>query len=817
MTDKTKNIACCSDDVEKKTCSSTSEEIKADVHQNTGCSTDAEKTTCCGSNADQHEASQSACCSSQQKHDDHHEHEHEHTHNHDHADHGHSHKEDSCCNSKENLVDVAFDKNIPEGYQSVVLAIAEMDCPTEEGMIRKKFANMEEVHALQFNLIQRKLMVTYKGELNVIIGAIQSLGMNAILAEDAKNLKPENKTKRNVLFGLAALFAATAEIMSLALGHDDISLSTQILIATLAIVAIGLCGLQTYKKGWISIKNGKLNINALMSVAVTGAVLIGEFPEAAMVMVLFQLSEMLEARSLDRARNAIEGLMSLAPDEAMVLENGQFISQRVEEIPLGSTVRVIPGGRFSLDGVIIKGTSSIDESPITGESLPVDKSVDDNVYAGSINQEGEIEFKTTTTAENSTLMKIARTIEQAQGNKSPVERFVDQFSTIYTPIVFAFAVVVAIVSPFFGFTVLQGIYNALVILIIACPCALVISTPVAIVSGLTTAARQGILIKGGTYLEVARNLKGLAFDKTGTITEGKPKVVDAFILGENADIAQIAYSLAERSDHPISKAVATYYAEKFSSLIDINEFEAILGRGTSGFINDVQYYLGNPKLMVEQTIDMGSADDTLKSLEGRSNSILMLADDKTVQAVFVLEDGIKATSEKAIKVLHDMGLKLVMLSGDRQQTVDQVAKEIGLDIARGEQMPNDKMVFVDEFQRDVGPIGMIGDGINDAPALAKASIGFAMGSIGSDTAIETADVAIMDDDLMKLPNFLNISKRSMNIIRQNIALAIVVKLFFLALALFGMADMWMAVVADVGVSILVVLNALRLLKIKEIK
>lgn len=699
---------------------------------------------------------------------------------------------------------------IPNGYISTILSIKAMDCPTEEALIQKKVGIMEGVYSLQFNLMQRELTVIHKNDIQSVIIAIQSLGMDATVTTD-RNMKTQTKktsTLRNILFGFAAFFAFLSEALSLS-GQNGI------IVAIIALSAIALCGKETYVKGWIAIKNRKLNINALMSVAVTGAVLIGEFPEAAMVMVLFNLSEMLEARALDRARNAIENLMSLAPNEAMVKEDDKFIIKKVEDVALGSIVRVIPGGRVSLDGVIIKGSSSLDESPITGESLPIDKTINDMVYAGSINQEGEIELKTTTTAENSTLMKIARAIEQAQGNKSPVERFVDQFSSIYTPIVFVIAILVALLSPLFGIPAFNGIYNALVILIIACPCALVISTPVAIVSGLTTAARQGILIKGGTYLEAARNLKGLAFDKTGTITEGKPKVVDVFLLTDNQNIESIAYSLAARSDHPISKAVATYY--NFDTPTNIDQFEAILGRGTSGNINGTQYYLGNPKLMAEKNINIQIAEDVLKKLEGRSNSILMLSDDIQVQAIFALEDGIKPTSQKAINILHDMGLKLVMLSGDRQQTVNQVAQEIGLDIAKGEQLPEDKMKFVDNFQSTIGPIGMIGDGINDAPALAKASIGFAMGSIGSDTAIETADVAIMDDDLMKLPNFLNISKQSMKIIHQNIALSIFIKLLFLGLALFGLTAMWMAVLADVGMSIVVVFNSLRLLKIKEIK
>ncbi len=748
----------------------------------------------------EHEHKSDSCCS--------HEVEHQHEHSHDHS-HDHEELSTSCCGQHGDIVDKKIQLNkIPEGYASAVLTINEMDCPVEEQLIRQKFDKMPEIHEMQFNLIQRQLHLVYKGNLENILTAIKSLGMNAI-PQGTKAPAPKNMAKRYWLLGISGALAVTAELISL-FGNSTW------FVSLLAIIAILLCGHETYVKGWIAIKNKKLNINALMSVAVTGAILIGEFPEAAMVMVLFTISEVLEARSLDRARNAIEGLMSLAPDESLVQENGSFVLKATDDIALNSIIRVMPGERFALDGEIIKGSSSIDESPITGESLPIDKTVGDKVYAGSINQEGEIEFKTTTTAENSTLRKIARTIEQAQGNKSETERFIDRFSAIYTPIVFVFAILVALVSPLFGFTWLDGIYNALVILIIACPCALVISTPVAIVSGLTTAARQGILIKGGSYLEAASHLKGLAFDKTGTITEGKPQVVESFIFTQDEKAASLAMSLAARSDHPISKAIVTFYQAQNMPAQNVESFEAILGHGTKGMMNGEQYYLGNAKLMLANNIDLTKADEALVAFKDRAHSVLMLANAQELLALFVLEDGVKATSVRALELLKARGLQLVMLSGDRQQTVDQVAQTVNLTTARGDQLPEDKMTFVNDFQKNSGSIGMIGDGINDAPALAKADIGFAMGSIGSDTAIETADVAIMDDDLMKLPNFLNIADRTMSIIRQNIIFSIGIKVFFLALAITGHAYMWMAVLADVGTSILVVLNALRLLKVKEI-
>lgn len=699
--------------------------------------------------------------------------------------------------------------DIPKGHHRDVFIIEAMDCPTEEGLIRRHFANDPLIDQLSFNLIQRKLTVVHNTTTQYIIDAIAELGMEAISEMAASTPTPPKKAFTGS-FIIAALSAAAAEILSL----FDVPL---IIVGFFAILAIVLCGKETYIKGWISLKNRKLNINALMSVAVTGAVLIGELPEAAMVMVLFNLSEMLEARSLDRARNAIAGLMSLTPDEALVLDHGTASMRPVEAIAKGSTIRVMPGARIPLDGTITKGSSSIDESPITGESLPIDKTVGDAVYAGSINFEREIEFVTTTTSDNSTLSKIARTIEEAQSQRAPVERFVDQFAAIYTPIVFAIAILVALISPLFGVPVIQSIYNALVMLIIACPCALVISTPVAIVSGLTTAARQGILIKGGSYLETARHIKGLALDKTGTLTEGQPTVTEVITLVHSTHIPSIAAHLAARSDHPMSKAVAAHYQSALNAPLTLHAFTVILGQGTCASIEGAHYYLGNLKLMHAYHIDVSGADTHLARLNDHTGSLLFLADDAKLLAIFVLEDAIKPTTRKAIDALHRLGLSLTILSGDRERTVKNVATALHLDAARGEQLPEDKLAFIDDFQKNHGAIAMIGDGINDAPALAKADIGFAMGGMGSDTAIETADVAIMDDDLMKVPNFFHISERTIGIIRQNITFAIVVKLFFFLLALFGLAEMWMAVIADVGTTFLVVLNALRLLKVKEIQ
>lgn len=885
--------------------------------------------------------------------------------------------------------------------------IEQMDCPTEEGMIRRKLGRMSGVGALQFNLVQRILTVEHdEHRLPEVLAAIRSLGFEPQLelprrsrhaqsattghcsgghdhahgeehgrghlpaaaagdrrgagdhghshshdhgsghaccsghehagssghthrnpsGQDAhthadtdaatsscRGSTPEpggqdTSTPLHLPFLAARLYAFLTATPLRRLGNAAILaiLSEachwfaypEWLTAILAVGAVLLCGLSTYRKGWLSIRTGTLNINALMSIAVTGGLLIGQWPEASMVMVLFTLSEMIEARSLDRARNAIEGLMRLAPDTATAQQSdGSWQSVPAGEVAVGTLVRVRPGERIALDGQVEQGASTVDQAPITGESLPVEKAAGDPVFAGTINQSGSFDFRVTAEAGDSTLARIIEAVEAAQGQKAPTQRFVDRFAAVYTPIVLVLAIGVALVPPsFFNGDWFGWIYKALTLLVIACPCALVISTPVTVVSGLTAAARQGILVKGGVHLEEGRHLKWLALDKTGTITHGKPVLTEMAVF-LNTQVHRLAASLAARSDHPVSQAIVEAFragrqagaleppaeaglsGQSVSSspsvafspfapsgqkmnrsaqpaahathatgparsaaagqkhgaasaspaalsaspvpLFSVDAFEALAGRGVQGRIDGVHYVLGNHRLIHERGQCSHELEARLLELERQGRTVVVLASEQVVMALFAVADTVKESSRAAMAELHQLGVRTLMLTGDNQHTADAIAREVGIDEAQGNLLPEDKLAVVDGLVRraqpvheagEVSRVGMVGDGINDTPALARADIGFAMGAMGTDSALETADVALMDDDLRKIPAFVRLSQATHRILVQNISFALGVKAVFMALTLAGYGTMWMAVFADVGASLLVVANGLRMLR-----
>lgn len=689
------------------------------------------------------------------------------------------------------------------------MRIMQMDCPTEEGLIQKKLGQMPEVIRLEFNLMQRVLTVVHTPDaLPKVVSAIKELGFDPELANDQGKFTaaPVEKKQSITVLVIAGLFALAAEMS----GWFD--LPSWLTIAA-SVVAIALSGISTYKKGLVAVKNLNLNINALMSIAVTGALIIGHWPEAAMVMVLFTLAELIEARSLERARNAIGELMQLAPERVTVLQaDGQWQVVEASQVAIGSTVRVKPGEKIGLDGVISKGQSSIDQSPITGESLPVDKVEGDEVFAGTINAAGSFEYQVRATADNTALARIIHAVEEAQGEKAPTQRFVDRFAKVYTPLVFVFAILVAIIPPLFmGGVWFDWIYKALVILVIACPCALVISTPVTVVSGLAAAARQGILIKGGVYLEQGRLLQYMAFDKTGTITHGKPQQTDLQILsGDATRVKQLLLSLAGRSDHPVSQAMVQA-DQNATEHLEVEDFTALAGRGTRGVIEGESYWLGNHRLIHELEYCSPALEAQIDALEKQGKTVVLLAKPQQVLALVAVADTVKANSAEAMVQLQQMGVKTLMLSGDNTHTAQVIAAQVGMTDAKGNLLPEDKLNLVASYA-ETSHIGMVGDGINDAPALARANIGFAMGAMGTDVAIETADVALMDDDLRKVPAFIRLSSKTHQILIQNISLALITKLIFLILTMMNLGTMWMAVFADVGVSLLVVANGLRLLR-----
>jgi len=740
-------------------------------------------------------------------------HEHKHSHDHAHGDEAHAHGH-SCCGSSAAPALVQLSEKASSHARLSRFRIDAMDCPTEQTLIQDKLGKLAGIEQLEFNLINRVLGVRHTlSDTGEIERAIDSLGMKAepLAAEDDGSATAAQPHKTRWLpLALSGIAAIAAEVVHFA------NLAPQWLVAALALVAIIGCGLGTYKKGWIALRNRNLNINALMSIAVTGAVLIGQWPEAAMVMVLFTVAELIEARSLDRARNAIGGLMQLAPDMATVQQaDGQWREVEVRAVAIGTVVRVRPGERIGLDGEVVSGQSSVDQAPITGESLPVEKAAGDKLFAGTINQAGALEYRVTAAAGQSTLARIIKAVEEAQGARAPTQRFVDQFSRIYTPVVFAVALAVAVIAPLFmAGAWFDWVYRALVLLVVACPCALVISTPVTIVSGLAAAARKGILIKGGVYLEGGRKLDVLALDKTGTITHGKPVQTDTKVLYPLfEDRAQaLAASLADRSDHPVSSAIAQFAKAQNLPLSEVSEFAALAGRGVRGEIDGETYHLGNHRLVEELGLCSAELEAQLDALERQGKTVVLLLDRSGPLALFAVADTVKDSSRQAIAELHALGIKTVMLTGDNPHTAQAIAAQVGIDRAEGNLLPADKLRSIEQLYAEGHRVGMVGDGINDAPALARAEIGFAMAAAGTDTAIETADVALMDDDLRKIPAFVRLSRQSAAILTQNIVLALGIKAIFLAITFAGMATLWMAVFADMGVSLLVVFNGLRLLR-----
>jgi len=713
----------------------------------------------------------------------------------------------------------------PADTDRVRYRISNMDCPTEEALIRNRLERMPEVSSLEFDLLDRVLSVRYHGsDPQPVENALLEIGMQAkqLGVGVAVDFTPPVIGNRLIaLLVLSGITALSAEIVAWRSGDE--SSSTVIFLAAVSIFSGGL---PTLKKGWVALRNLTLNIYFLMSLAVIGAMILGQWPEAAMVVFLFALAEAIEALSLERARNAIKSLTALAPDIAHVYTNDKWLEVPVAKVAIGSRIRVRVGERVPLDATIVSGNGALNQAPITGESLPIDKSSGDELYAGSTVVDGVLEALTTSTASNSTLSRVAAAIQEAQSQRAPTQRFVDQFASYYTPIVMAIAVAVAILGPLlFGGSWSGWIYQALVLLVIACPCALVISTPITVVSGLAAAAKHGILIKGGTYLEQGRLLKVLALDKTGTLTKGEPALTDVVPLGDMSDeqILLIAASLDESSTHPVAQAIVNGWRDRYSAqeLLPVDDFGVLNGRGVSGAIAGEQWYLGNHRLVEESNVCTPTVEQQLSALEVQGKTAIALMSDKAVMAILAVADTVRPESHAAITALKNMNLLPVMLTGDNPDTASAIAQPLGIEDVRANLLPEEKQTAIVQLKKAHGVVGMVGDGVNDAPALARADVGFAMGAAGTATALETADVAIMDDDPRKLAAFIEISQHSSSVLKQNITLALGIKFVFMALALTGYATLWMAVFADMGASLLVVFNGLRVLnyfkKPEEIK
>lgn len=765
----------------------------------------------------QHEhAPQSACSHDHASHADHAAHKHA-THAHVSANeqaHSHSHQHGHAC-SHDHAGRVSEKAVVPADAKRLRLHILAMDCPTEEALIRKSLSALPNVLGLDFDLLNRILTVHHHQQDPAEVHTrLHALGMSGKELDAGSQPDSAPVSNRGLYWRLAIGGIAAFASESLAWFSTDTALP----VMALAVFSILICGLPTLKKGWIALRHLTLNIHLLMTAAVIGALAIGQWPEAAMVICLFAVAEMIEAASLIRARDAISGLLAQAPETAQVEQtDGSWLAQPTSEIAVGALVQCRPGDRIALDGVIESGKSSINQAAITGESMPVEKQVGDTVYAGSLNQSGAIRIRVTAAASASMLARIAHSVQEAQSQRAPTQGFVDRFAAIYTPVVFVLAILLAVLPPLLlahGWH--DSLYRALVLLVIACPCALVISTPVTVVSGLALAARKGIVVKGGAFLEQGKEIKHLALDKTGTLTEGTPALQQIFstsTLSQNT-LLHMAASLDAHSTHPLAQALVSACQEPLSEAQHVGLLEQGRGRGIQGEIAGKHYQLGNHPMLAALQIAM--SDDDAKALEQQTqqleqqgHTVIFLCSDQRLLGLFAIADQVRASSKPAISALHALGISTTMLTGDNRHTAQAIAKQVGISDVRAELLPEDKLAIIRELA-DQGITGMTGDGINDAPALARAHIGFAMAA-GSDTALETADVALMQNDLRKLPEFIHISRQTSAVLKQNIAFALSVKFIFFALALTGHASLWMAVFADTGTSLLVVLNGLRLL------
>ncbi|MBX3750145.1 MAG: cadmium-translocating P-type ATPase [Opitutaceae bacterium] len=574
-------------------------------------------------------------------------------------------------------------------------------------------------------------------------------------------------------------------------------------------------------KAWRAARRLRPDINLLVVIAAVGASIIGEWVEASAVVFLFGVAEWLEGWADRRARRATEALLELAPKVASVKRDGQFVEVPVEQVAPGETIATKSGMAIPLDGVVVAGESSVNQAPITGESVPVDKKSGDTVFAGTINGEGALEIKVTKTTGDTTLARIISLVAEAQEQKAPTQRFVDVFARYYTPAVTAAALLVFLLPPLLlGGDWNTWLYRACVLLIIACPCALVISTPVSIVAGLTALARHGVLVKGGAHLETVGRLKALAVDKTGTITEGKPQVLDVQLLNSATlpQVLGVAAAIDEHSPHPLAKAVVAHAKGQNVSYERASSYQARSGRGAEGVIAGHAYFVGNHRFAHELGVCSESVETRLSAIEAHGQSVVVVGHRPhdgckgEVLGIIAIGDTLRPHAKAAISALHAAGVEqVVMLSGDNQRTADFIARQVGIDEARGDLLPDDKVEAVKSLREKHRIVGMVGDGVNDAPAMATATVGIAMGAAGTDAAIETADIALMQDELGKIADTIRLGRRTLGIIHFNIAFALGLKALFLLLTLMGHASLWLAIMADTGATLLVVANALRLL------
>jgi len=666
-----------------------------------------------------------------------------------------------------------------------------------------------------------------RASLNTTVGKLTVEGtadLNAIRREGKKEnykITPESKLQANVKSGgKRELVRAAIAVAALLAGYiAELGTRSAAIYIPFYIVSIVVGGWGNFRKAFFSLAGLDFNMSVLMSAAVIGAMAIGQWEEGAVVAFLYSVSEMLEAGTMERAGQSIRQLMDIAPNTARVLRLTGEVDVPVEDIKVGDIIIIRPGEKVAMDGRIVKGVSAVNQAAITGESIPLEKGPGAEVYAGSLNIFGALEVEVTKLVQDNTIARIIHLVEEAQFKRAPSQLFVERFASVYTPIVLVLAVCIVLVPTLFlGYNWGPWIYRGLTLLVVSCPCALVVSTPVAIVSAIGNAARNGVLIKGGVYLEEAGSLAAIAFDKTGTLTKGEPVVTDVITVGSSSEqeVLQIAAALEERSEHPLAPAILKS-AKALNILWNPAEnLSAGIGLGVQGMVNNQKAYIGSPRFFQMSGFSVPSiVTEQVRRLQEEGKTIMLVGTNRDILGIIAVADDLRETGIASLAGLKQSGLRhTIMLTGDNRTTARAIAARLGVDEFRAECLPQDKVTAIQEFQRRYGKVGMVGDGINDAPALATADVGIAMGGAGSDTALETADIVLMADDLAKLPFTVYLSREAMRIIRQNITFALLIKAIAVLAVFPGWLTLWLAILADMGASVLVTLNGIRLLGIK---
>ncbi|MFC4662433.1 heavy metal translocating P-type ATPase [Oceanobacillus aidingensis] len=626
--------------------------------------------------------------------------------------------------------------------------------------------------------------------------------------------EPFWKQKENIKVYISAILLLVSWFLGKQLGEENF-LPT---IGYALSILIG--GYTLFIKGLRNLSRLQFDMNTLMTIAIIGAAIIGEWMEGATVVILFAISEALERYSMDKARQSIESLMDIAPKEALIRRGNQEMSIHVDDIEIDDMMIVKPGQKLAMDGTVLKGTSTLNQAAITGESVPVTKTVDDEVFAGTLNEEGLLEISVTKRVEDTTLSKIIHLVEEAQAERAPSQAFVDKFAKYYTPAIVILAILIAVIPPLFiGGDWNTWVYQGLAALVVGCPCALVVSTPVAVVTAIGNAAKNGVLIKGGVYLEETGNLKVIAFDKTGTLTRGVPTVTDVVTYSRSEDeLITITAAIEKGSQHPLASAIIRKAEEKglYYNDIAMEEFQSITGKGIKAKINHETYYVGSPSLFEELHNQIeNDQKEKITSLQTAGKTVMVLGTETEILAFIAVADEIRESSKEVISQLNHLGVETVMLTGDNQRTAHAIGQQVGVVDVEAGLLPEDKLTFIKELREKHQQVAMVGDGVNDAPALAASTVGVAMGGAGTDTALETADIALMSDELNKLPYTVQLSRKVLMIIKQNITFSLGIKAVALLLVVPGWLTLWIAIFADMGATLLVTLNSLRLLRIKK--